>query len=245
MEFTVLQWNTWLDESIGNIIAELKRIDADILCLQELTVAADGSENRPEMVQQALGLEMCFSPAHTSSENGRVLTMGNAVLSRFPFEASRAAVMRESGKKGGHLERGRSYAEATLRTPAGVITAGSTHLSYLPGFADTPDKMDEIERLIAALGPSPRRRLVTGDFNVTPQSRAIARMREQMVDAGPPESEKTWTTKPYQSKEFSADTVDWRLDYIFVSQDVEVISSEIVQPEDSDHLPVLGIIGLH
>ncbi len=33
----VLQWNIWYKEDINNIASELKRIDADVVCIQELS----------------------------------------------------------------------------------------------------------------------------------------------------------------------------------------------------------------
>lgn len=35
------------------------------------------------------------------------------------------------------------------------------------------------------------------------------------------------------------DALDWRLDYIFGSSDIVVNSSEVLQTEFSDHLPVI------
>ena len=32
----LLQWNIWYKEDISNIAKELKRIDADVVCIQEL-----------------------------------------------------------------------------------------------------------------------------------------------------------------------------------------------------------------
>jgi len=36
MKIKLLQWNILYKENIDNIISELKRIDADIVCVQEL-----------------------------------------------------------------------------------------------------------------------------------------------------------------------------------------------------------------
>ena len=38
MQITVLQWNIWYKEPIENILKVLKEIDADIVCLQELSI---------------------------------------------------------------------------------------------------------------------------------------------------------------------------------------------------------------
>lgn len=41
----VLQWNIWCKENIDNIVSELKRIDADVVCIQKLSFFYDDRES--------------------------------------------------------------------------------------------------------------------------------------------------------------------------------------------------------
>ena len=41
----ILQWNIWYKEDINNIAKELKRIDADVVCIQELSFIGDDRTN--------------------------------------------------------------------------------------------------------------------------------------------------------------------------------------------------------
>lgn len=62
---------------------------------------------------------------------------------------------------------------------------------------------------------------------------------EDIKNIGRDYDQKTWTTKPFSYNGFEANTLDWRLDYIFGSSDMVVNSSEMLQTEFSDHLPVI------
>ncbi len=44
MKLTLLQWNIWYKEDIRNIAKEIKRINPDIVSLQELTVNLEDQE---------------------------------------------------------------------------------------------------------------------------------------------------------------------------------------------------------
>jgi len=37
----ILQWNIWYKEDINNIAKELRRINADVVCIQELSFSGD------------------------------------------------------------------------------------------------------------------------------------------------------------------------------------------------------------
>ena len=64
-------------------------------------------------------------------------------------------------------------------------------------------------------------------------------IQKYLKNAGPDPSEKTWTTKPFSYKGFEASTLDWRLDYCFVTPDLQITSAEVVKTSYSDHLPIL------
>ena len=59
------------------------------------------------------------------------------------------------------------------------------------------------------------------------------------MNLGPDYHEKTWTTKPFSYNGFSENSLNWRLDFVFGTKDIKVISSEIIKTDLSDHLPIL------
>ncbi|MCF6305605.1 MAG: endonuclease/exonuclease/phosphatase family protein, partial [Rhodobacteraceae bacterium] len=90
----VLTWNLWWQfgpwqARIAAIIATLKDIDADIICLQE--VWEDGSRNFASALADALGFHFVYAPG--AKPNG--VFMGNAILSRWPILQSDISALYE------------------------------------------------------------------------------------------------------------------------------------------------------
>jgi endonuclease/exonuclease/phosphatase family metal-dependent hydrolase len=71
--------------------------------------------------------------------------------------------------------------------------------------------------------------VLMGDFNVTPDNGLLAPIRERMKDAADAFS------TPFLS--FPSDVPDRKIDYVFVSPDVTVLSADIPALVVSDHRP--------
>ncbi len=84
--------------------------------------------------------------------------------------------------------------------------------------------------LKAVLENLPRERCVLmGDFNLTPDSPYIAKIRTRMQDAA--------EYAPEDTKSFPSDAPRVKIDYIFVSGDIRILSSEVPPIVASDHRP--------
>jgi endonuclease/exonuclease/phosphatase family metal-dependent hydrolase len=70
------------------------------------------------------------------------------------------------------------------------------------------------------------------------------RLEEMFMHADPNTDRPTWTTKPFSYQGFEADKLDWRLDYIFATEDINVVSNKILETPYSDHLPILSEISI-
>ena len=80
----VMTWNLWWkfgpwEQRQQPILDELRRVDADVISLQE--VWADDSTDQAAFLADELGLELVRS----CSEDGSAQTFGNAVLSKYPI----------------------------------------------------------------------------------------------------------------------------------------------------------------
>ena len=73
--------------------------------------------------------------------------------------------------------------------------------------------------------------VLMGDFNVTPENELLKPIRERMVDTA------TFFKEPLLS--FPSDKPDRKIDYIFVSKDLDVVSADIPAIIGSDHRPYI------
>ena len=72
--------------------------------------------------------------------------------------------------------------------------------------------------------------ILMGDFNVTPDSDILIPIKERMVDCASVSSEENLT--------FSSDKPYMKIDYIFVTPDVEIVDFSTIKTVASDHFPV-------
>ncbi len=234
---SILQWNIWYKEDIRNIAAFLKAHPADIICLQELTNGYQ--QNEPDTVEY-----IARTLGYRHYGQGMPLPDGswlqaNAIFARFPIVDKCFHYINEPVGTNGFDDEYRSYIEMTLQIDdTHQLTVGTTHMSYTDRFVNTPRKEQEADKLAAILKSKQHNFIFTGDLNVTPDSPTLQKVQKLLQHAGPDFSQKTWTTKPFSYNGFEETELNWRLDYIFASTDVNVLRSEILQTEYSDHLPV-------
>jgi endonuclease/exonuclease/phosphatase family metal-dependent hydrolase len=242
MKISILQWNIWYKEDIQNIAEFLQAHPADIICLQELTrdYAKQRTADTTKYISEKLGYAYYAEAMRPNDE----WIQCNAIFSRFPITDKYATWINEPIGTGGIDDEYRAYVEATLDVNGTEIAVGTTHMSYTHKFITTPRKEEEADKLCAALTRKneQRRILLAGDLNATPDTPTIQKVSSILKNVGPDISNKTWTTKPFSYDGFEETKLNWRLDYIFASPTFEVVSSEVLTTDYSDHLPVRAVV---
>lgn len=240
MKLSVLQWNVLYKEAAENILKLIREVDADIVCLQELTRDSDMNPkiDIPALIE-ALGYQSHYFVTLTEES----FVMGDGIFSKYHI-ISRAVEYTHRGKDlpnydNAYADEPRAYLEAKVNLDEKNLTIGTTHLSYSPRFIPNPARQKEDEKFVSLVSNNHKRFVFTGDFNALPEGKLVQTLLGQFRHAGPNFSRKTWTTKPFTYDGFEANTLDWRLDYVFVTPDIKVLSSKIIQTDYSDHLPVL------
>lgn len=240
MNISFLQWNVWYLEDIHNIAEYIKENPADIIALQELTVnhAGQTENNTPEYIAKQLGYNFCVG-GEDFTEDGEKRWFGNAIFSKYPIKSYRQSWINEPIGTGGFDDEYRTYLEAVLDINGKELIVATTHMSYTHEFHVTERKQAETDRLIKELKTvSDKKVIFSGDLNAIPGSYTIEQVSGILVSAGPESDEKTWTTKPFSYQSFEETELNWRLDYVFTSKDLKVLSSQAKQTEFSDHLPI-------
>lgn len=227
----LLQWNIWNNEDIDNIIKELKRIKADIVCIQELKFK-DGDDTKLRKLNE-LYPYIYYGKADTFKDNS---SQYNAILSKYPIYDKKSIHVREPSqcKKRDYSKEGRVYVEAKMKIENRELTIGTTHLSYTDKLKDTNDKDKEVIKLISCI--KKENYILTGDFNSPKTSKYISWLEESLVNN---DTSNTWTTKPFSYNGFEETELNWKLDYIFTSTDIKVKETKVIDTKYSDHLPIL------
>lgn len=237
MKLTVLQWNIWFKEDIRHIAEFLRAHPADIICLQELTIQ-DVPEigHTPDYIARELGYNHYYKQIPLGE--GKI-DLANGIFSRYPITTTRTAWINTPTGSGGFDDEYRAYIEVQLNTGSQKIRVGAVHMSYTNhGFAPTERKGHETEKLVALLEHHKDHFIFTGDLNATPGSPTIQRISTVLHDIGPQPEQKSWTTKPFSYEGFTEDSLNWRLDYMFATQDIKVVAAKVLDTDYSDHLPL-------
>jgi endonuclease/exonuclease/phosphatase family metal-dependent hydrolase len=245
MTIKLLQWNVWYKEDPQKIANKIKQLDPDVICGQEFIQIFKGknAKDTAKIVADKLGYNYVYEKGDSWSNNTEKDTQGNAIFSKFPIVDSKYSYLQQpkhnprSGK-----EEGRVYLEAIVQLGNKKISIGTTHLSYSHKFEFDEIRKSELDHLIKILETKRGDYIFTGDLNATPESPVINSIKNILKNAGPKNNQNTWTTKPFDYHGFKETKLNWRLDYIFATNDVKIMSSEIIKTDLSDHLPILATI---
>lgn len=231
----VVIWNihhgAGLDERVDvrRIASELMALRPDVVLLQEVDVGCrrSGGVDIPSELGDALSMHAAFAE-NIPFQGG---SYGNAILSRWPIEASHNLhyqMLREGEQRG--------LLTARMASPSGPLAVGCTHLDYRP---DDSERLSNIRQLHEEVQ---RRRLVLvgGDFNDLPgrpvHAAVCARMADCWIESGGGESGASYPASG------STKRIDWLLrdrEYGAVWRTVE---AHVVATEASDHRPVLFVL---
>ena len=150
---------------------------------------------------------------------------GNGILSRIPIVKAETISIPDpnSHKYEGYYET-RSVLKAELE---GGITVLVSHFGLMPD-----EQENAVATVVSAL--KTEKCILMGDFNMTPDAPLLAPLFEKMKDTA------EQFDKPKLS--FPSDNPDRKIDYIFVSHDLQVLEADIPAVVASDHRPHTAII---
>ncbi|MBP1586918.1 MAG: endonuclease/exonuclease/phosphatase family protein [Clostridia bacterium] len=205
---------------------------ADIVGLQEIRGKGMALlEYRPQakILAEKLGYHYYFGPA---VKFGGVNPYGNALLSRFPIISAKVVRIPDPQKR----QCKNSYYETRCIISAVVDVEGARPLNVLVShFGLNPDEQRNAVRF-AVKTLKDRDCVLMGDFNVTPDDPILAPIKERMFDTAELFSE------PRLS--FPSPEPNVKIDYIFASRDLKVLSADIPPIVASDHRPYVAVVEL-
>lgn len=226
MQLKILSWNIWYHGNFAPIAEFLKASDADIIGVQEL-VLDDPTRDTVGYLKK-LGYDSVCAPVK-KIEDGR--TMCNAIFSKHKIMASEIYTLSEM--------KSRNAVRAEIKVGTVTLDIFSTHLLHTDQ-KPSATQDEQVDRLIKVLPAD--HAIVMGDFNATPDSSVIQKMRETMVDTDPAETP-TLNADLFDCPDCDPKNIaDTRLDYIFTSKDVKTSAFKVEHASGSDHFPISVII---
>lgn len=228
---SLLQWNIWVNEDIDNVVKQLKVINSDIVCIQELSILNKDRSNVYKLKE--LYKYIYYEVADTFND-GR--SQCNAILSKYPIiKTSKSFVQDPSSDKFDYSKEGRIYIEVKLDIDGKDLDIGTTHLSYTDRFKETRLKDIEVNRLIKCLNKDSRY-IFAGDLNTVKTSKYIKQISKYLINY---DTSNTWTTKSFSYNGFVENRLNYKLDYVFSTKDIMVKEILVIETQYSDHLPIL------
>ena len=208
------------------VMAEaIRREEPDIVGLNEMRGAGQNEEYaaQVDILSELTGMKYFhFAPAIEFPGGG---PYGNGFLSRIPIVKAETVMIPDPVEKkyDGYYET-RCILKATLE---GGITVLCSHFGLNP---------DELENAVstAVENLAPQKCILMGDFNMRPEDKMLLPIREKMRD----------TADAFAGERLSwpSDKPQVKIDYIFVSPDVRVVSADIPATVASDHRPHVATV---
>lgn len=205
----------------------IKSMDADIVGLNEMR----GKGTRADYEDQTAILSELTGMKHyyfaKAIDVGGENPYGNAIISKYPILSAETILVPDPDPR-----EGNRYYETRCLLKA-KLDCGITVLIIHFGLNRDEQKnavatvLDHIEN---------EKCILMGDFNVTPENDVLDPIRKRMKDTAELFGE------PQLS--FPSDKPDRKIDYIFVSPDVEVIAADIPAIVVSDHRPHTATVSL-
>ena len=198
----------------------IKESGADVIGLNEMRDAGEREDFQPQMklLSELSGIEnYYFARAIFHRGNN---PYGNGLLSKYKIaEVKTVPIPDPVGRVEGKHYESRCILKARLENGLTVMV---TH------FGLNPDEQESAVRTILENMES-EKCVLMGDFNVLPTASVLDPLRAVMKDASEGFCGNAFT--------YPSDAPDRKIDYIFVTPDVEIVSAEVPELVVSDHRP--------
>ena len=222
MSFNTQHCLNYIEREIDfQIMADaIKKCDADIVGLNEIRGKGESLdyEEQTAILSELTGLKNSYFAEAIRFEEKN--PYGNALISKYPIISAEVIPVPDPNPKTGNgYYETRCLLKAKLE---GGITVLVIH------FGLNPDEQENAVKTVVE-NLENEKCILMGDFNVCPDNDVLKPIRDRMKDTA------DVFEKPFKS--FPSDNPDRKIDYIFVSPDVEVISADIPAIVASDHRP--------
>lgn len=227
ISFNTQHCHNWPEGKINyDKVAEVIR-DFDIICLNEMRGAGKTDEYPDQILEIAKRTDVENYYFAVACEPQGLYPYGDAIFSKIPIiSAETIAIPNPTEQKYDLWYESRCVLHAELEGGLRVII---THMGL------NPDEQElAVETVVSLLRKE--KCILMGDFNVGPDNPVLNPIREIMRDTADLFSEEKLSYPSYDP--------EIKIDYIFVSPDIEVVGADIPKMVVSDHFPHFAEIKL-
>ena len=248
MQLKLVNLNVWLGGKLMPQILEFLSVEKpDILTLQEAYNETD--ESLPQhlrtvsVIKKHLGLNYDhFEPSFYEVLESRKIDRGNAIISRFPIiKKDGFFIFGEYGKvvdvKELFHSHPRNMQHSQIEANGIILNVYNLQGIYGPHGQDTPERI-ELGRKVAEEIKDEKNVILTGDFNMQPDIKAIEQITKHLDSVFGTKLKTTFNMKRKEDPGYATAAVDM----VFVSKEVKILKKEIHEADVSDHLPLVVTI---
>ncbi len=205
----------------------IKKCGADIVGLQEIRNKSDaeGYDAQAKIIAHKLGFYYYFAEAIRFSGKN---PYGNALLSRYPIISAETILIPDPKFKiyPGYYET-RCILKAKIDVKGAILNVLVTHLGLNPN-----EHRKGVRTILSNL--EKKNCVLIGDFNMKPHNKKLRPIKERLYDT----AEKFSAPK----LSFPSDNPKHKIDYIFTSRDLKILSADIPPIVSSDHRPHIATL---
>lgn len=206
----------------------INTVGADIVGLNEMYSEGELPQfkNQVGILSEMTGLGHYYFAKAIDVDEGNN-PYGNGLLSRYPIVSAETVMVPDpDGKKGTYGYETRCLLKARLENSLNVLVIH---------FGLNPDEQINAVKTVIENLPT-EKTILMGDFNVTPDDEVLAPIRERLRDTADLFTE--------EKLSYPSDEPDKKIDYIFVTPDIQVEMADIPSIVASDHRPHIAEINV-
>ncbi len=237
-------WNVWYRSDPKKVIDRLKKMDCDVLLLQEVAYGDGGrfqDYDLPTQIHLALNMSGYWVENRRMKKRQGVLHEGQAIYSRFPTIYSDHQLClggRALGKNGELSRRVVVEGHVSFGEILNGISFLSLHRSYTLPFGLNRDQIrtEDLELLNTIIAKNGLV-VAAGDLNAHPDSEAVRYLATAVPPVGPDPSIPSWVGPPRLNWLMRVLRQQKRIDHAF--SDIKVVSADFFDAGPSDHRPLI------
>lgn len=207
-------------------VEEIQRYNADIIGLNEIRDKGESEEYQAQakILAERLGYYYYFAKA---VDFDGVNPYGNAILSRYPIISAETILVPDP-----EVPAYDGYYETRCLLKAKIDLWGGIEVCVIHFGLNPDEQQNAVNTVLANI--SDEKCILMGDFNITPDNPLLVPIHDKMYD--------TAALFSQERLSFPSDEPTIKIDYMFTSRDIKVVSADIPADVVSDHRPYIAVI---